>query len=275
MGRANELRRLIALAEQLRGPMIQQVQQVQDAVSRRGDPDVQLARKRARLARKRAWASRWLTVWSLITAICTVLAVLWFTGAVDGLDASTMVASVIIGLISGTFAVRAGVRMRGLTQAQRALGAPEGATPAVRFALPPKSSMARQPMERLTEAESTLAELLTQITRGGSVPADSVDHTRRTGADAALILRRVAAQLHAVERARDHAPPLERAPLADAVHRLRAQLDEGVDAYCSLLAAAGRVLAASTLGEPKRDLTDATDHLAGLAVALRDLSPDT
>src|SRR5438876_204116 len=161
MGRGNEIRRLIELAEQLRGPMAQHVASVQNAVARRNDPAIQLARRRARLARKRAWASRWLTVWALITSICAV----------------------------------------------------------------------------------------------------------------AQVLRRVAAQLHAVERARDHSPPLERAPLADAVHRLRTQLDEGVDGYGSLVAAAGRVLAASSLGEPKRDLTEATDHLAGLALALSDLSP--
>jgi hypothetical protein len=106
------------------------------------------------------------------------------------------------------------------------------------------------------------------------VAPESVEHTRRTGTDAALVLRRVAAQLHAVERARDHSPPLERGPLADAVRALRVQLDEGVDGYGSLVAAAGRVLAASSLGAPNQDLTDATDHLAGLAVALRELSPD-
>ena len=62
--------------------------------------------------------------------------------------------------------------------------------------------------------------------------------------------------------------------LAEAVRRLRTQLDEGVDGYGSLVAAAGRVLAASSLGEPRHDLTEATDHLAGLALALNELSPD-
>jgi hypothetical protein len=273
MGRANELRRLIALAEQLRGPMMQQVQQVHNAVARRGDPDVQLERKRARLARKRAWASRWMTVWALITALCTVLAVAAFVGV---MDVDGAVASIIVGLFTGTFAVRSGLRMRRLGAEQRALGPGSGAVamPVAVAAMPPKSSLARQPIERLAEGESTLAELLAQIARGGSVPAESVEHTRRTGADAALVLRRVAAQLHAVERARDHAPPMERGPLAEAVRRLRNQLDEGVDGYGSLVAAAGRVLAASSLGGPNQDLTDATEHLAGLALALSDLSPE-
>jgi hypothetical protein len=276
MGRANDLRRLIALAEQFRGPMFAQIQQVQNAVARRGDPAVQRERRRARLARKRAWASRWLLAWSLITAVCMVMMVASFAGVTGGPGASTAVGAIIAALFSGTFAVRSGLRMRRISREQRALAlaapVPGLAAPA---ALPPKSSQAREPMERLAKAEGTLAELLNQIAHGGSVPLDSVEHTRGTGADAALVLRRVAAQLHAVERARDHAPPLERGPLAEAVRRLRTQLDEGVDGYGSLVAAAGRVLAASTLGEPKRDLTEATEHLAGLALALSDLSSDT
>lgn len=275
MGRANDLRRLIALAEQLRGPMLQQVQQVQNAVARRGDPAVQLERQRARLARRQAWAARWATVWALITAICTLLAVTGFDSGIGG-----AVGAIVVGMITGTLAVRATLRMRRYGKEREALGAanapnaPVAAVQAGPHPLPPKGSLARQPMERLAEGESTLAELLAQIARVGSVPAESVEHTRRTGADAALVLRRVAAQLTAVERARDHAPPMERGPLADAVRRLRTQLDEGVDGYGSLVAAAGRVLAASSLGGPNQDLTDATEHLAGLALALADLSPE-
>jgi hypothetical protein len=276
MGRANDLRRLIALAEQLRGPMLQQVQQVHSALAKRGDPTEQLERQRRRLARRQAWASRWLVVWSLITAICTLLVVTAILGVVDDPEHTTAVGGIVIGLISGTFAVRSGLRMRRLGRERAALGpaGSVGPVPSRLAPLPPKGSLARQPMQRLADAENTLAELLVQIARGGAIPADSVEHTRRTGADAALVLRRVAAQLHAVERARDHAPPLERGPLADATRALRAQLDEGVDGYGSLVAAAGRVLAASTLTDPTHDLTEATDHLAGLALALRELSPD-
>jgi hypothetical protein len=277
MARADDLRRLIALAEQLRGPLKDQVQQVQNAVARRADPAVQLERKRARLARRRAWAGRWLTVWALVCAICAVLTVANLAGVVNDGDRSGAVATIIIGLIAGTFAVRSGMKMRRLSEARAALGPGSESLPVAAVpvsALPPKSSLAREPMERLAAGESTLAELLAQITRGGSVPVESVEHTRRTGAEAARVLRRVAAQLHAVERARDHSPPLERGALADAVRALRVQLDEGVDGYGSLVAAAGRVLAASSMGTPNQDLTEATDHLAGLAVALRELSPD-
>jgi hypothetical protein len=82
----------------------------------------------------------------------------------------------------------------------------------------------------------------------------------------------VAAQLAAVELARDHAPPMERAPLVEGVSRLREQLDEGLNGYRGLVAAAGRVVAASSSVGPNQELTDATDRLAGLAMALRDLS---
>lgn len=272
MGRADDLRRLIALAQQLRGPMLEQVRQVHSAVARRNDPDVLLARKRARLARQYAWASRWLTVWSLVTAICMVVTVSSFTLTPN---IENGIAAIMIGLVTGTFAVRSGQRMRRIGAQRRELEPGNPRPPQLAPApLPPKRSLAREPMERLAQAENTLAELLSQISRGGAVPAESVAHTRQTGADAAMVLRQVAAQLHAVERARDHAPPLERGPLADAVRRLRAQLDEGVDGYGSLVAAAGRVLAASTLTDPRSDLTDATEHLAGLALALRELSPD-
>ncbi|MDQ3789596.1 MAG: hypothetical protein M3422_20430, partial [Actinomycetota bacterium] len=89
---------------------------------------------------------------------------------------------------------------------------------------------------------------------------------------AAQALRAVAAQLAAVELARDHAPPMERGPLIEGVRRLREQLDEGLNGYRSLVAAAGRVVAASSSAGPKQELAEATDHLAGLAVALRELS---
>ena len=65
---------------------------------------------------------------------------------------------------------------------------------------------------------------------------------------------------------------MERGPLIDGVRRLREQLDEGLNGYRSLVAAAGRVVAASSSAGPKQELADATDHLAGLAVALRELS---
>jgi hypothetical protein len=249
------------------------MQQLQNAVVRCGDPSVQVQRQRARLARKQAWATRWLLVWALVAAISLVVVVASVTGVTDDPQYSSGITGIIVALVAGTLSVRAGLRVRQLGQQLRALG-PTAPAPAPQPTLPPRSSVARKPMERLAEAEETLADLLSQISRGRSVPAESVEHTRRTGSDAAAALRGVAAQLHAVERARDHAPVLERGSLVDAVRRLRTQLDEGLDGYRSLVAAAGRVLAASSLAAPTEELTEATEHLAGLAVALRELSPD-
>jgi hypothetical protein len=57
------------------------------------------------------------------------------------------------------------------------------------------------------------------------------------------------------------------------VRTLREQLDDGMGEYGALVAAAGRAVAASTSGmdESRQALTDATDRLAGLAIALREL----
>lgn len=87
-------------------------------------------------------------------------------------------------------------------------------------------------------------------------------------------LRGIAARVQAVERARKAAPHSERGALDSAVHTLREQLDDGLAGYGSLIAAAGQAVAASGNGlqQSKEALTDATDRLAGLAIALRELS---
>jgi hypothetical protein len=62
--------------------------------------------------------------------------------------------------------------------------------------------------------------------------------------------------------------------LDSAIAGLREQLEDGVEEYGALVAAAGRTVAATDSGMPeaKDALTDATDRLAGLASALRELS---
>jgi len=106
-----------------------------------------------------------------------------------------------------------------------------------------------------------------------SMPTESVQHARQTAQEAATAIRAVSGQLQAVERARDTAPHLERAPLVEGVRVLRIQLADGVDRYCALVAEAGKALAASTqFQDPRSVLDDATDHLAGLASAMRDVS---
>lgn len=255
----------------------QVVQQVQDALARRGDEAVRIEKQRRKLERRRVWASRWMTAWFLITAICMVFIVGALTGVLgQGDEAMTAAGGIVVALVSGTMAVRSGRKMSLIKKAQREFDEqhkPAGVTAPPPTTIPPKGSAAREPMQRLGEAETALAQVLGQLSGpSASVPPESVIQAQTTSTEAATALRAVAAQLVAVEIARDHAPPLERGPLVEGVARLREQLDEGLDGYRSLVAAAGRVVAASSAPGPKRELTEATDHLAGLAVALRELS---
>jgi hypothetical protein len=254
----------------------QVVQQVQDALARRGDEAARVERQRRKLERRRMWASRWATAWALITVICIVFVVGALTGAIGTDDDPLTAASgIAVALVTGTIAVRTTRKMTLIKRAQREFEerhAPATVRPAP-TALPPKGSVAREPMQRLAEAETALGQVLGQLEgTNAAVPAESVAQARTTSAEAANALRAVAAQLAAVELARDHAPPLERGPLIEGVARLREQLDEGLDGYRSLVAAAGRVVAATSAPGPKQELTEATDHLAGLAAALRELS---
>lgn len=278
--RGRELYQLTKLANQYLNNQV--VQQVQEAWTRRGDEAVRIERQRRRLARKRVWASRWLTAWALITAICMVLVVGVLTGSVADGEGSAVVGAIVATLIAATIAFRSMLKLVMVKNAQREFDAehqPAGVAAAVAApptALPPKGSAAREPMQRLADAEKALGQVLAQLAGSAgmpaSVPVESVAQARATSGEAATALRAVAAQLVAVELARDHAPPLERGPLVEGVSQLREQLDEGLDGYRSLVAAAGRVVAASSAPGPKQELTEATDHLAGLAVALRELS---
>ncbi|RZS34775.1 hypothetical protein EV193_108123 [Herbihabitans rhizosphaerae] len=263
------------VSRHVNGPV---AQQIRDRIARRDDPDVRRAREWARLERRAAWASRWMTLWALITVICTVIVVVALTGVSDFKQPVTLALGCgAVGLVSGTFAFRSGQRLRVVRRAQRDFGeAPKSrAVPAASAVLPPRGSVAREPMVRLADAEETLGELLTQLSTGKvAVPVESIEHARATGAEAAAALRSVAARVQAVERAREAAPASERAVLSDGIRDMRRQLDEGLDGYGTLVAAVGRLVVDSPKAGPDRDaLTDATDHLAGLAAALRDLAP--
>ncbi len=278
--RGRELYQLTQLANRYLNHQV--VQQVQEAWTRRGDEQVRIERQRRRLARKRVWASRWLTAWAVIAALCGLLIVGVITGAVAEGEASALFGAIAATIVTTVIAVRSAVKlaMARNAQAEFEVKYPRAGVPPVAAAaptaLPPKGSAAREPMQRLAEAEKALAQVLAQLSGSAglpaSVPVESVAQAQATGAEAATALRGVAAQLVAVEVARDHAPPLERGPLVEGVGRLREQVEEGLDGYRSLVAAAGRVVAASSAPGPKQELTEATDHLAGLAVALRELS---
>ncbi|MFI7676690.1 hypothetical protein [Actinophytocola sp. NPDC049390] len=256
------------------------VAQVQDALARRQDETVRIERQRRRLERKRMWASRWALAWAIICLFLVVYVALGVSGMVgEGPDAGMIAAGVAAVAATGALSIRSTRRMVLLKRARDEFDRthkPAGVAAAPRPAMPPRESAAYEPMQRLAEAEDALTQLVRQLagTDGApaSVPFDSVAHAEQTGAEAAQALRAVAAQLAAVELARDHAPPMERGPLIEGVRRLREQLDEGLNGYRSLVAAAGRVVAASSSAGPKQELAEATDHLAGLAVALRELS---
>lgn len=265
-----ELRELVerhlagSLAEQIRGQL-----------TRWNSPAAKLERRRRR-------TSAWLTLWMVITAIAATFAIVGVLqpGLAAGF-AQVLAGIVAAAIAAGVLAVRSGLHLQSIRREQRELQAgstgPMALAPRVHHALPPRGSLAREPMQRLAEAERTLADLLRRVGMSGTatVPRESLDQAAATGAEAAAALRNVAAALHAVERAREHAPAPDRAALQEAVTGMRARLDEGLAEYGTLIAAAGRLVAASSTGGPDRELlTDAADRLHGLAVALRELFPD-
>lgn len=250
------------VAAQFTGPMADQVRR---QLAKWRDP-------RAKLVRRRRKARRSLLVRSGLTGVFGVTTAA--LGAAYGvLDLPDMVTGGLTLLTAGA-ALSAGLRMRRLY----ALPLPEPVLP--RPALPPPGSMAREPMQRLDAAEDAFRDLLAQLSGGNGQPAavsdSAVTDAAGTARQAAATLRAVAAKLTAVERARNAAPPLHRGPLSEDIRRLRAELDEGVDGYGELVAAAGRAVAASASPEHTAPghrllLTDATQHLAGLARALGEL----
>ncbi|QWF77044.1 phage shock envelope stress response protein PspM [Amycolatopsis sp. CA-230715] len=229
----------------------------------------------AKLARQKRRASRALTLWIVLT----ILAALWAFGAAAGMlgNAGGLEAAfggIAVAVVSGALIVRSGIRIAQLRKVRIPEITQKGPPP-----LPPQSSAARAPMERLAESEASLAELLRQLETPAaaettSVPLVSVEDARATAKEAANALRGLAGRLQAVERARDASPPGEHGALDSAIGTLTEQLTDGLDGYGSLVAAAGKAVAASAGGmqASKEALTDATDHLAGLAIALRELS---
>ncbi|HVV10408.1 phage shock envelope stress response protein PspM [Amycolatopsis sp.] len=221
----------------------------------------------AKLERRKRRASRALTLWILLTILCGLYAVAAGTGLIVA-TSSAQYGSVAAALVTATLGVRSGLRLRQLNRTELP---PEAARPR---RLPPVKSVARAPMERLAECEESLAELLRQLSASSLVAGESVEDARKTAGEAAAALRALADRVQAVERARDSAPAADRKALDSAVKNLADQLNEGLDDYSGLVAAAGRAVAAGGHGmqQSKEALTDATDRLAGLAIALREVS---
>ncbi len=142
--------------------------------------------------------------------------------------------------------------------------------------LPPRDSAAREPMQRLAAAEAGLTDLLAVLARprpgGPLLPEESIRSTREAADRAVASLRATADAVLAVERAAACAPAPEREALSQAVEGLARQLQEGTDEVSALVAAAGRAVVAGGAEVPSAELTEATDRLAGLAAALRELA---
>ncbi|GAB2774282.1 phage shock envelope stress response protein PspM [Amycolatopsis magusensis] len=228
----------------------------------------------AKLERRKRRASRATTLWLVLALIGVLVVVAGFAAAATATAA--LMSPPVLGGAAGaiaftTLGVRSGTRLRRLNRME----IPVSTAPPP---LPPSGSAARRPMERLAESEASLRELLRQLaipstTGVTAVPEVSVEDARATADEAARSLRGLAGRIQAIERARNAAPKGERAALDGAVRTLAEQLDDGLEGYGALVAAAGRTVAASSdgIGTSKEALTDATDRLAGLAIALREL----
>lgn len=222
----------------------------------------------AKLERRKRRTSRALTLWILLTLLCGLAAAAMGFGLIGAGGASQAAGGAVFAIVFATLGIRSGLRLRELKR-----------TPVPVSTAPPKlprpGSAARAPMERLAECEESLAELLRQLSQPSSlVLPESVEEARATAADAASALRGLASRIEAIERARNSSPPGERKALDAAIRTLLDQLDDGLDDFGTLVAAAGRAVAASGPGmqQSKDALADATDRLAGLAIALRELS---
>jgi hypothetical protein len=252
-----------SVSDQLRGPV---ADSVRTKVASWRDP-------RAKLLRRRRRAKRATAAWSGGTA----LGGLWVgVDAVHG-ELLTTFGGFTSLVVTGVFLFCTSGSVQKLIALHRQ-PLPAAIPPPVR--LPPSGSAAREPMRRLAEAEAGLAELLVQLgtPRPGGLaplPAQSLAHAPESANEAATALRSVAAQLSAVERARDLTPPGQRGALDQGVADLRRRLEEGLDGYIALIATAGQAVLASGPVSPNDALLDASDRLSGLATALRELAgPD-
>jgi hypothetical protein len=204
----------------------------------------------------------WWSAWSLFFVIATAVEV---SGADTDRGEGILGGLLFAVLTAALAAARVVVTRRRPVEAAK----PARALPAAAARLPGKKSAAREPLQRLAGAETALRDLVRQL---GSVPPEVVDAARRTAAETAERLRVLAAKIEAVEAAVAHAPAGRRAGLEDGARDLLAHLERGLDGYRELVAAAGHLVLADSANPVPDGLVEATDHLAGLAEALRELS---
>jgi hypothetical protein len=224
------------------------------------------------------FAVLWTSVWGGLTLALLFLAAAQWTGLDPAPDVEAALGAVMTACFTGAIAAAGVYKARDRQERLPAPGLssvpPPEVRPEKRFRLPRPKSSARQPMLDLAEAEAGLAELLRQLTDlpDEPVPPPVISDAWRTATDTAARLRAVAARLEAVELAAEHAPPRDWAGLEDGAGGLRLHLDQGLDAYRALIGAAGRVVLAGPPVVASTELVEATDTLAGLAEALRELA---
>lgn len=204
----------------------------------------------------------WWSAWSLIFVVAVFAEV-----ADSDPDLFEIIGGLVAAVLTGVLAGARVVANRGPVAA----AAPARALPAALPRLPGNTSAAREPVQRLAGAETALRTLLTQL-RGASVPGEVVDAARRTAAETADRLRVLAAKVEAVEVAVAHSPAGQRAGLEDGMRNLLGHLESGLNGYQELVAAAGHLVLADSANPVPDGLVEATDNLAGLASALRELS---
>lgn len=209
----------------------------------------------------------WWSAWSVVFVIATVSEV-----AGDFPDGASILVGILLTILTASLAAarvilnRAGDR-RPVEAAKPVRALAAAAAPR----LPGKKSAAREPMRRLAGAETALRDLLRQL-GDAPVPREVVDAARRTATETADRLRVLAAKVEAVEAAVAYSPAGQRAGLEDGTRSMLAHLERGLDGYQELVAAAGHLVLADSANPVPDGLVEATDHLAGLAAALRELS---
>lgn len=249
---------------QLRGPVLTRVRK---KIAQWRDP-------RARLLRRRRRSKQTAVAGATATGTLGAGSVVSFSPSLIGFQADPALAAMLdvggFGLAVTAVASGAGT-IAGTVKHRRLMRTPLPAPAPEPVELPARDSSAYEPMRRLRDAERSLHEVLAKLSATGA-GTDAASDARTTADGVSLALREVAAKVSAVESAIPHAPEDQQAVLRDDVARLREELDEGVDGYGGLVAAAGRAVAAGSAPEQKHLMQDATDRLMGLSDALQELS---
>jgi BMFP domain-containing protein YqiC len=214
-------------------------------------------------------AAVWIMWWSLWSVVFVIATISEASG--DNPDDDSILVGILLTILTGSLAAARVVMNRAANRRPVEAAKPMRALAAAAPRLPGKKSAAREPMQRLAGAETALRDLLRQL---GDAPVsrEVVDAARRTATETADRLRALAAKVEAVEAAVAYSPAGQRAGLEDGTRSLLAHLERGLDGYQELVAAAGHLVLADSTNPVPDGLVEATDHLAGLAAALRELS---